>query len=336
MNHIANRTTNYAEPQKPSDKPEVKPIPVPLNRQRKRIAFTSQPSFKQPNDDLETPTPINVRTLSAALLCVALGVSSGCTQRDTAPSASTKPREKSNVETPAQSSPETPNEIKSVRIPDNRPMIIGNMSQCADLYWNGQINDSKGYRWDVFIIPGVGKTFADAGCSYARAGGYIRRYGTTGLARDGEENTIGTMYRIAGKHIFMDYMARGVKRDYQATTTEIAAVAADKPFGWYAYIGYQSIWGYVIKPTGRVISGTVASAMIGTTATACGTIEGAGRGVVATGDVVSMGTIVPVTKLLWHHPAYMASLFNAEPKLEHDGKWGLRIINRQNGSSELN
>jgi hypothetical protein len=210
----------------------------------------------------------------------------------------------------------------------NRPMVITQPKQCADLYWNGQLTDSKGYRWDVFIIPGVGATLVDAGESYKRAGGYIRRFGTRGLFEDGEKNRVGELYEFAGPTCIGDYMIGGIGRDYRNTSHDIADLANDKPFGWFAYVGGLTMWGYVLKPTGRLVTGTVGSAVVATFATCGGALEGTGRTVVASSDVAVMGTIVPVVKLAWHQPAFAVSVFNAEPKLEHDGKWGLHIVGR--------
>ena len=75
----------------------------------------------------------------------------------------------------------------------SRPMVLGNPAQLTDLYLDGELTDTKGYRWDVAIIPGISPTLEGAGDSYARAGGYIRRFGTNGLAKDGKSNAIGDM-----------------------------------------------------------------------------------------------------------------------------------------------
>lgn len=208
----------------------------------------------------------------------------------------------------------------------SRPMVLGNATQLADLYLDGELTDTKGYRWDVAIIPGISPTFEGAGDSYARAGGYIRRFGTDGLAKDGKSNAIGDMYRFAGSDCLGDYVAGGISRDYRHTSADIADLVNDKPFGWYAQVAWRSTWGYVIKPVGRIITGVPASAVTATVATAAGSIEGTGRIVMATGDVAVMGTIYPAGRLLWHQPAYLVSIFNAEPALHHDGKWGLHII----------
>lgn len=208
----------------------------------------------------------------------------------------------------------------------SRPMVIGNGTQLADLYMDGQLTDTKGYRWDVAIIPGISPTLEGAGDSYARAGGYIRRFGTDGFVNDGKSNAIGDLYRFAGSDCLGDYVAGGIGRDYRHTSADIADLVNDKPFGWYAQVGARSVWGYVLKPLGRIVTGVPASAVAATAATAAGSIEGTGRVAMATGDVAVMGTMYPTGRLLWHQPAYLVSVFNAEPALEHDGKWGLHIV----------
>lgn len=208
----------------------------------------------------------------------------------------------------------------------SRPMVLTNGTQLTDLYLEGELTDSKGYRWDVAIIPGISPTLEGVGDSYARAGGYVRRFGTDGVFTDGKSNTVGDLYRFAGSDCLGDYVVGGIGRDYQSTSSDIADLVNDKPFGWYAQVAWRSTWGYVLKPVGRIVTGVPTSAVTATVATAAGSIEGTGRMVLATSDVAVMGTIYPAGRLLWHQPAYLVSIFNAEPALHHDGKWGLHII----------
>lgn len=208
----------------------------------------------------------------------------------------------------------------------SRPMVLTNGTQLVDLYLDGELTDTKGYRWDVAIIPGISPTFAGAGDSYARAGGYVRRFGTDGIFTDGNRNSVGDMYHFAGSDCLGDYVVGGIGRDYRHTSADIADLWSDKPFGWYAQVAWRSTWGYVLKPAGRIVTGIPASAVTATAATAAGSIEGVGRLTLATGDVAVMGTVYPAARLAWHQPAYLFSIFNAEPALEHNGKWGLHII----------
>ena len=141
----------------------------------------------------------------------------------------------------------------------SRPMVLGNPTQLADLYLDGELTDTKGYRWDVAIIPGISPTFEGAGDSYARAGGYIRRFGTNGWVQDGKNNAVGDMYHFAGSTCLGDYVAGGISRDYRHTSADIGDLVNDKPFGWYAQVAWRSTWGYVLKPIGRIVTGVPAS-----------------------------------------------------------------------------
>lgn len=208
----------------------------------------------------------------------------------------------------------------------SRPMVLTNGTQLADLYLEGELTDSMGYRWDVAIIPGISPTLEGAGDSYARAGGYIRRFGTDGIFDDGKSNAVGDLYHFAGSDCLGDYVFGGIGRDYRRTSSDIADLVDDKPFGWYAQVSWRSTWGYLLKPVGRIVTGVPTSAITATVATAAGSLEGTGRIALATSDVAVMGTIYPAGRLLWHQPAYLVSIFNAEPALHHDGKWGLHII----------
>ena len=177
------------------------------------------------------------------------------------------------------------------RTAEARPMVVPHGAQMADLYMNGQINDSKGYRYDIAIIPGINPTFSGAGDSYERAWGYLKRYGTDGVAHDGKKNGVGKIYTFAFRDCAEDFTIKGIGRDYSNTSNDIADLITDKPFGWYAQVAYRSTWGYLIKPTGRVVLGTIGC--VGGTAigSAVGTLEGAGRVTLAAGDVATMGTI---------------------------------------------
>lgn len=99
----------------------------------------------------------------------------------------------------------------------SRPMVLTNGTQLADLYLDGELTDTKGYRWDVAIIPGISPTVEGAADSYARAGGYLRRFGTNGLFEDGNRNSVGDLYHFAGSDCLGDYVIGGIGRDVATT-----------------------------------------------------------------------------------------------------------------------
>ena len=213
-----------------------------------------------------------------------------------------------------------------------RPMVLFNPTQLGDLYMDGQITDSKGYRYDIAIIPGINPTMAGAGDSYERAWGYLKRYGTDGIANDGKKNAVGEIFSFAFDDCANDFMIHGIGRDYANTSKDIDDLITDKPFGWYAQIAYRTTWGYLLKPAGRLVLGTIGCVGGAAVGTGFGAVEGAGRVTLATGDVATMGTIYPTGRLLWHQPAYLASIWNAEPEPKQDGHWGVHIVGYPKGA----
>lgn len=206
-----------------------------------------------------------------------------------------------------------------------REMVIWNWDQTSDLYANGQLNDSAGNRWDVAILPGFYPTMQVAADSYERSWGYIR---DTGVREDGSDGAARILYRFAWSDCAADFMVRGIGRDYAKTSHDIADLIDEKPFAWMPQVAWRTSWGYVLKPLGRVVAGTVGTVVGTVGGTAAGSVEGAGRTVLAVGDSAIIGTAYPALRMAWHQPAWLFCLSNAEPTLKQDGRWGLRIIER--------
>lgn len=206
-----------------------------------------------------------------------------------------------------------------------REMVVWNWDQTSDLYANGQINDAQGNRWDVAILPGFYPTMEIAGDSYKRSWGYIA---DTGKREDGSDGAARICWRFAWSDCAGDFMTDGIGRDYTNTSHDVNDLITEKPFAWMPQVAWRTTWGYVLKPVGRVVLGTLGCVGGTVAGTAAGSLEGAGRTALAVGDSAIVGTAYPIARLAWHQPAWLFCLSNAEPTLNQDGRWGLRIIDR--------
>lgn len=204
-----------------------------------------------------------------------------------------------------------------------RPLVIGNAHQMGDLYWNGALTDTHGNRWNVDVVPGVSPTMALVGDSWSRAGGYLAN---TGMTMGGDDGVVRSSYRFAFTDCMGHFIGRGIHDDYATTNAQLDELWTEMPFGWMAQWAGRSTWGYVIKPIGRIIGGSVGSVGGVALGTAFGAVEGGGRAVLGIGDIAVMGTAYPVARIVWQQPAYIFSVINREPDLKQDGKWGLHVV----------
>lgn len=207
----------------------------------------------------------------------------------------------------------------------SRDMVIWNWDQTSDLYANGQLNDTKGNRWDVAILPGFYPTMQIAGDSYERSWGYIKN---TGVREDGSDGAARLCYRFAWSDCASDFMVGGIGRDYAKTSHDVGDLITEKPFAWMPQVAWRTTWGYLLKPAGRVVFGTLGCVGGTVAGTAAGSVEGVGRTTLAVGDSAIVGTAYPIARMAWHQPAWLFCLTNAEPTMNQDGRWGLRVIDR--------
>jgi hypothetical protein len=208
----------------------------------------------------------------------------------------------------------------------SRPLVIGNAHQLGDLYAQGALTDTHGNRWDVGFMPGIVPTAHVVGDSYERAWNVMADFGSYGV--DGHRSFARSAYRFAFHDCIGHLIGTGIAKDYTHTSRQMSELVREMPFGWPLQIAYRPVWGYVLKPIGRIAAGTV-GAVVGVVAgTPTGAVEGTGRAFVATSDVVVMGTLYPAGRLLWQQPAYLFSVVNAEPDEKQDGKWGLKIVSK--------
>jgi hypothetical protein len=212
----------------------------------------------------------------------------------------------------------------------SRPAVIANGSEVADLWWSGELTDQKGNRWDIAILPGMGPSFELASESYSRSGRRFAEYGNPKYW-----HAIGNMSKncfvFAGADCLRDFIVTGIGDDYSDTTGTLCRLASERPFGWIAHTAWRVLWGYGIKPIGRVALGPVGA--IGSSA--AGLVVPVGGAlyppVAGVADVAVMGIAVPAARIVWQQPAWMFSLINNEPDEATNGSWGLSIIARPPG-----
>jgi hypothetical protein len=245
------------------------------------------------------PAPLRLRRVLARLLLVPLGIAAGCMTGG--PHAS------------------------------ERPFVITNASQLRDLYWRGELTDSKGNRWRIWIVPGItppleggAEAFSDA-WDYSTElfeGPFWKRRGKE--ARDGLEFAIDDVAR--------DFLVDGIADDYRNASQRISKNIADAPFAWIPRIVANALVGYVAKPAARtalapvgIAGGLAYSALVppaNVVARPVGSVAWAGFA----------GIAWPAFKLTWHQPAYLLSMPNREPDVSHHGDFGMYVIEWAEGS----
>ena len=204
-----------------------------------------------------------------------------------------------------------------------RPMVCGEPHVMADLYWNGGMTDRQGNRWDIAFMPGVAPTAEIVRDSWKRAGHVI---GATGKRSDGNTSCTRDAFHFAGEDVAHQFVVKGIHDDVASTSHQLHDLWVETPFGWIPQMIGRSTWGYIIKPTGRLIGGTVTGLGAATIGVLSGSLEFTGRAIYGTGDVVAVGTVYPVGRLLWLQPSWLFSIINREPSLDQDGHWGLSIV----------
>lgn len=204
----------------------------------------------------------------------------------------------------------------------SRPMVLWNAGQSGDLYWNGQITASDGRRWDVGFLPGIAPTGQVVADSWSRGGDYYAFF----FPDNPDHNPAGQCWRFTSRTMVKEFLVDGIAGDMGDGKANIVSACQEKPFGWPAAVAYYAIKDFVLLPTGRLVVGAAGAAAGGAATAICGTGQAVLPTVLATGDIATVGTVYPVARLVWHHPAWALSELSAEPKPDQDGRWTLRII----------
>jgi hypothetical protein len=209
----------------------------------------------------------------------------------------------------------------------DRNFVVTDASQVGDLYTRGELTDHKGNRWDVTILPGVVPPFEHARAAFVESREIVSDLGEGDFwVKRGDDVTDGV--RFAGKTCLADFMKDGIAEDYSLASAAIAANARETPIGWIPRIVGNAVWGYVVKPAGRVVlAGAGAACGLGYSAVAP-TAQVLARPVGGAGCAVGGGVVLPAGLLAWQQPAYLFALMNREPDVASDGSFGLRIKSR--------
>jgi hypothetical protein len=195
----------------------------------------------------------------------------------------------------------------------------------SDLYWQGELTDHRGNRWDFQWIPGFVPTFRGAGNGFADGWEVTAPMATAGYWKT-QGAWMSDCMRWSGRDVLWDFGLAGIGRDVMETSDDLSNVLQDKPFGWIAQLVGRSLTGFVLVPVGRLALAPV-GASCGVAASVLRTpLESSGRIVVTAGYASAMGVVVPAVKMAWHQPAWLLSLANTEPDPAGNGDWGVSII----------
>jgi hypothetical protein len=215
----------------------------------------------------------------------------------------------------------------------SRPLVITSGSQLADLYWRGELTDTHGNRWNVWILPGIAPTLEDAAESFDDAADFAIEPFHGEFWEDRAEE-FGDGLEFAFQDVLMEFLVRGVRSDWTDATAAIAANLDQAPFGWIPRILGNALWGYLVMPLGRLALAPVG--MVGgvTYTLAAPSLQLVARPAGGVTWTALAGVAVPTLLLGYHQPCWLLCITNREPDESLDGSFGLEII-RPEGESPL-
>lgn len=246
------------------------------------------------------PAPLRLRRTLARLLLLPLGFAAGC----------------------ATGGPQK----------SERPFVITNASQLRDLYWRGELTDSKGNRWRIWIVPGITPPVEGGAEAFSDAVDYSTELFESSFWKR-RRSEVGNGVEFAIDDVARNFLVDGIADDYREASGRISKNVAEAPFAWIPRIVANALVGYVAKPAARVAlapvgiaSGLAYSALVPpakVVARPVGSVAWAGLAGIAS----------PAFKLTWHQPAYLLSMLNREPDVSHHGDFGMYVIEWAEGSA---
>ncbi len=210
---------------------------------------------------------------------------------------------------------------------ERRPFVIASATKLRDLYWRGELTDTKGNRWNVKLLQGVAPPLEDAGEAFSDAADFAADPFEAGFWPDrGRE--VERCVRFAFEDAIDEFVFEGIGEDLDRTGARVSELAREAPFGWIPRIAGRAVWGYVLAPIGRVVGGTIGMAGGLTLAAVVPVGQVVGRPVGGAVWATAGGVALPAVRIAAHQPMYLLATANREPAERHDGSFGLRIVER--------
>ncbi|MDF1664291.1 MAG: hypothetical protein P1V97_21165 [Planctomycetota bacterium] len=218
---------------------------------------------------------------------------------------------------------------------ESRPFVLTSASRLGDLYWRGELTDSKGRRWNVWIIPGIATSVEVGAEAFEDAYDFAKGPAEQEFWRQrGEEFQDGI--KFAFEDCIGEFLLEGIAEDYVSTGENISANVNETPFGWIPRIMGNVLWGYVLCPVGRIALAPVG--MVGGLgySTVWPTTQVVARPAGGVAWMGLAGIATPVLRIGVHQPIYFFSVFNREPSADQNGQFGLEVIHwGKNGPPNL-
>ena len=207
----------------------------------------------------------------------------------------------------------------------DRPFVVTSGEQLRDLYWRGELTDSEGNRWSIWIVPGIVPPVEGGAEAFRDATDYAAELGDGDFWRNrGEEfeNGVEFAYRDA----LWEFLVEGIGRDYRTATRSIQRNIEQAPFAWIPRIIANALAGYVVKPVLRTAVAPLGVAGGAAYATLVPTGRVGARPVGGVFWAAFAGLAWPTLELAFHQPAWLLSIWNREPDPSQNGDFGMRII----------
>lgn len=211
-----------------------------------------------------------------------------------------------------------------------RPFVITDGGQVKDLFWRGELTDSRGNRWNVKLLPGIAPSIEAAGEGWRDGLDFAHDPLEAGFWDD-RADEVRSGAELAVKTTLREFLLEGIGEDLKGGAEGAASNVRETPFAWIPRALGHLAWGCVIKPVGRLALAPVGVAGGLGWATLLPVGQVLSRPVAGLGWCALAGTAAPTARIAIQPPAFLLALMNREPAQRHDGRFGLSIIERADG-----